>query len=279
VPRSSRVSLSDFRRRAATALAVAPPVLAALYVGPPFSTIVIVLGGAMAAHEFTVMAAGGGQRLLSPAGAASVVTVVAAVAAGAVWQRWDLAALAGLVGAGSASLLAHLGQSGRAPWFGLGTLYVSIPCCFYAWLRGDTDVGRELALWVLGIVWATDIGAYLVGRTFGRSKLAPAISPGKTWEGLIGGTACAVAGALASSVLVEGPGILELAVLGFAVALCAQAGDLLESWFKRYFGFKDSGRIMPGHGGILDRVDGLFAAATIFGLFVWTATGEGAAWP
>jgi phosphatidate cytidylyltransferase len=208
-----------------------------------------------------------------------MLAIVLAVAAGGLWKRWDLAALIVLAGAGSAVLLARAEGLARPLWLGAGVLYVAVPCCAYTWLRGDTAEGRELALWLLGIVWATDTGGYLIGRRFGRAKLAPAISPGKTWEGLAGGVALALVCALASAPFVDGAGVFELLGLALGVALVAQAGDLFESWFKRFFGFKDSGRIMPGHGGVLDRVDGLFAAATIFGLVVWAATGEGPAWP
>ena len=127
------------------------------------------------------------------------------------------------------------------------------------WLRHQPAFGRETILWVLICIWATDIGAYFVGRTAGGAKLAPRISPGKTWSGLIGGMAWA---AVASAVTGYAFGLGEtvhLALAGAALAVVGQAGDLLESAAKRRAGVKDSGRLIPGHGGLLDRIDGLMA--------------------
>jgi phosphatidate cytidylyltransferase len=123
--------------------------------------------------------------------------------------------------------------------------------------------GRALTMTVLVIVWAADIGAYAAGRLFGRVKLAPQVSPGKTWEGVSGGLALAAAAAwLAARVL----GLPELAMvsLGTATALTSVLGDLTVSMFKRNVGLKDSGRLLPGHGGVMDRIDSLTAAVPIF---------------
>jgi phosphatidate cytidylyltransferase len=139
------------------------------------------------------------------------------------------------------------------------------------WLRADPAVGLPNTLFVLSIVWASDIGAYAVGRLVGGPKLAPAISPGKTWSGAAGGLGCAAIASLAvaaclsteiSAIHVIGPGI----VLG----VISQAGDLWESALKRHFGVKDSGRIIPGHGGLLDRLDALLAVAPVAALLAFT---------
>ena len=124
--------------------------------------------------------------------------------------------------------------------------------------------GRALAMTLLVVVWAADTGAWLTGRRFGRVRLAPYVSPGKTWEGVAGGVAAAsAAGAAAAWPL--GPAVLPAAVLAAAASV---VGDLYESIAKRRAGVKDSGRLLPGHGGVLDRIDGLTAAAPVFAVVV-----------
>lgn len=134
------------------------------------------------------------------------------------------------------------------------------------WLRHQPPWGRETILWIVICVWATDIGAYFVGRTAGGARLAPRISPGKTWSGLVGGMAwAAVASAAAGWAFGLGQTV-SLAVVGAGLAVVAQLGDLLESAAKRRAGVKDSGTLIPGHGGLLDRVDGLVAVVVVVAL-------------
>ncbi len=129
------------------------------------------------------------------------------------------------------------------------------------WLRADDMVGRGNLLFVVAIVWASDIGAYAAGRLIGGAKLAPSISPGKTRSGAAGGLVAAMLVAVAFG----GGSLLGLLVAG-CLGVASQAGDLLESAIKRGFGVKDSGRMIPGHGGLLDRVDGLLVAAPVAAL-------------
>ena len=130
------------------------------------------------------------------------------------------------------------------------------------WFIRD-HLGMTAALWVFGMVWATDIGAYFAGRAFGGARLAPAISPSKTWSGLIGGM---VAALIASATIGDRAGIIGVPLwIGLFMGLLAQLGDLGESWMKRRAGVKDSGKLIPGHGGIFDRVDGLLPVALILG--------------
>jgi phosphatidate cytidylyltransferase len=144
------------------------------------------------------------------------------------------------------------------------------------WLRHQPDFGRETVIWIVACVWATDVGAYFVGRLVGGAKLAPAISPGKTWAGLVGGMGfSAIASALCG--LAFGVGnTVPLALVGVGIAAISQAGDLAESAAKRQAGVKDSGRLIPGHGGVLDRVDGLMAALVGIALVRLIA---GGGWP
>jgi phosphatidate cytidylyltransferase len=135
----------------------------------------------------------------------------------------------------------------------LGLAYTGTASIGLLFLR-EQPHGFGLALWTLGIVWATDIGAYFAGRAIGGPKLAPAISPNKTWAGLIGGMVAAVVVGGGVAYLAQLPAIAFF--LAVPLAVVAQGGDLLESWLKRRAGVKDSGRILPGHGGALDRLDG-----------------------
>lgn len=125
------------------------------------------------------------------------------------------------------------------------------------------NLGMTAALWVFGMVWATDIGAYFAGRAFGGARLAPRISPSKTWSGLIGGM---IAALIVSATIGDRGGIVGVPLwIGLFMGLLAQLGDLGESWMKRRAGVKDSGKLIPGHGGLFDRVDGLLPVALVLG--------------
>jgi len=166
----------------------------------------------------------------------------------------------------------------RSLWMGAGALYILAPCLSLVWLRGDPAIGRETVFWMFVLVWAADIGAYAFGRMIGGPRLAPAISPKKTWAGFIGGISCAgVTGAVTAIMLGKGS-IIPLAVVSLALGAVSQGGDLLESWIKRHFKVKDAGNIIPGHGGVLDRVDGLLAVAAATALIGSSGKGNILSW-
>jgi len=146
-------------------------------------------------------------------------------------------------------------------WYAGGFIYALLPALALLWIRERDAHGLALLIWAFVVTWSTDIGAYFAGRSFGSRKLAPTISPNKTVEGLIGGVVAAtvLGGAWVLSTGL-GPALLALAPL-FAVA--AQVGDLFESGMKRRAGVKDSGTWLPGHGGALDRLDGLVPVAVL----------------
>lgn len=147
-------------------------------------------------------------------------------------------------------------------WLAAGIAYAGVPAACLSYLRGSDETGLVTALLLFATVWATDIFAYFVGRSLGGPKLAPSISPGKTWTGAVGGVAAAVAATLAVAAWFGPAGSPVFPFVIALVSIWGQIGDLFESWVKRRFGVKDSGTMIPGHGGMMDRVDGLVAAAT-----------------
>lgn len=153
-------------------------------------------------------------------------------------------------------------------WRLAGLFYVSIPCAALIWLR-ELNMGFYLVLYVILCVAATDIGAYFTGRQFGKNKLAPTISPNKTWEGLGGGVLVAgLVGGLGQMMTQFPSNIIGGIFLGMLLAVVAQCGDLFESWLKRRADVKDSGTLIPGHGGLLDRIDGLIFTLPLFAMLV-----------
>ncbi len=160
----------------------------------------------------------------------------------------------------------------RRPEFGAGALYVGLPVFSLLAIRLHVDgYGHEdglvLSLWAMALVWACDSGAFFVGRQFGGPKLAPSISPAKTWSGLIGGVTAAT---LLALVMRWAHGLpLHLVIATPVLAVLAQGGDLFESALKRRAGVKDSGNVLPGHGGVMDRLDGIVPVAPIAALLIF----------
>ncbi len=151
-------------------------------------------------------------------------------------------------------------------WYAAGFVYALAAALSLLWVREHAEQGASAVFWVFLVVWSTDIGAYFAGRAIGGPKLAPSISPAKTWAGLYGGVAAATVIGGGWALFVGLPLVTLLLAPLFAVA--AQAGDLFESWMKRRAGVKDSGRWLPGHGGVFDRVDGLLPVAVLAAIAV-----------
>ncbi|HEY5082047.1 MAG TPA: phosphatidate cytidylyltransferase [Bauldia sp.] len=163
--------------------------------------------------------------------------------------------------------------AGGGVWRPLGALYVSLLAFGVLALRLSPDDGLASLLFALVVVWATDTGAFFAGRAIGGARLWPRVSPNKTWAGAIGGVIAGVAAGLIALTLLRVPLSAALVLVAALLSLVAEAGDLFESFVKRQFGAKDSGWLVPGHGGLLDRVDGLSVAVGVAAFVGWVHSG------
>ncbi|HEY1299117.1 MAG TPA: phosphatidate cytidylyltransferase [Stellaceae bacterium] len=249
----------DALQRTLSSLVLAPLPIAAIWFGSPWLPLLTALAGAVMAWEWGRLCRRGRPGAIeTPVGILLVAAVLGAVAIVSLVAAGP-ALGAALLGAGIVFWAARSRSAAEPGWAALGTLWVALPCVSLVWLAGAPAGGRTTLLWLLAVVWATDIGAYVFGRVLGGPRLAPRWSPHKTWAGLAGGIACAaLAGAGTAQVLAISPAA-RLILLSAALAVVGQLGDLAESLAKRRFGVKDSSALIPGHGGLLDRLDGLLA--------------------
>jgi phosphatidate cytidylyltransferase len=262
----------DLSRRVKTAVVLLAVSLFCVFAGgTPF---LLLVGAACIALsvEWTTLCRAGAHFHGVSAICMSVVIVTACVAAGNGGPGIGLLLLlcgtiGGVIWAGSDGR-----ESGRNRYtYAMGFPYLGFAAVALPWLRADPTVGLANTLFVLCIVWASDAGAYLVGRLVGGPKLAPGVSVGKTWSGAIGGLmSAAFAGLSVAASVSQGFSAPHVIGLGIGLGMVSQLGDLLESALKRHFGVKDSGRIIPGHGGVLDRIDALLAVAPVAALLALT---------
>lgn len=246
---------SDFRLRLVSGLVLAAAALALTWAGVvPFGMLVLAV---------TLIVSWEWGHIVRKAGIDTIFilqAIVISVAAGlAIWQLPALGVVAVIVGAVLAALLGF-GQLGRIS--ALGVLYAGLPAIALIWIRG-ADLGLQAALFILLCVWASDTGAYVAGRLIGGPKLMPRVSPNKTWAGLSGAIAGSALTGLAFAFALPTLPASRLLVTAVALALISQVGDLVESALKRGYGVKDASGLIPGHGGFMDRVDGLIFAAVV----------------
>ncbi|HEY8618016.1 phosphatidate cytidylyltransferase [Phenylobacterium sp.] len=263
LPPARRFDWSNLGLRIASAVVLVPGALFATWIGGWVFLVVIAVAVALLAIEW-----GGMSAPYAPVRVSLAVTVAVLSAVFLTHQdQFLLAWLAMFVGAAAAALVAR-GVSERPADAALGVLYIAPACICLVWLR-DTDhtmshQGHWWTLMLFAVTWAADIGAYAVGSTLKGPKLWPRFSPNKTWSGFIGGLAAAMAvGTLMSAWSVFQLNLAAAALIGLLVGFATMAGDLWESAIKRRFGVKDSGDLIPGHGGLLDRVDGLMFAVVV----------------
>jgi phosphatidate cytidylyltransferase len=257
----------DLLPRVASAMAITPPVLGALWIGGIAWVALVTLFATVAVLEWASLCR---QKLDSANALIAIATLpvaqLAHLALPGPWPPLAVIAVAGAYLAGSHRLL------------GAGVLYVGAGYFGLLLLRLGPG-GLQNVLFVLFVVWANDIGAYIAGRLIGGRRMAPKLSPGKTWAGAGGGLVLAIAAGLGVAMWAGAGHAGQYRAEGLAAVLSvfAQAGDLMESALKRRSGRKDSGTLLPGHGGVLDRVDGLLAAAAAAvvwqfawqGLYLW----------
>ncbi len=257
----------DLKPRTLSALILAPVALAAtVFGGLPF-LLFWALAGVGVLWEWASVARIRPRILYLGVGGGALVGAVVAVA-----LRLDAAAaLLVVAGAGACALLAA-GDGRPRGWAALGILCAASVAIPVVVLRGQDQVGLLAVVFLFAVVWGTDIAAYFTGRALGGPKLWPRLSPNKTWSGALGGAAI---GTLAGVAVASLGGLVftpALVGVGLALSVVAQSGDLAESAFKRAFGVKDAGWLIPGHGGILDRLDG-FATATLLALAIAVVRG------
>jgi phosphatidate cytidylyltransferase len=253
---------SDFSIRFISAAILSPIALAALWFGGVFWAALVAVAMAGLGREWAALS-GQAKTSLIP------------IWLGCIWVSAYLFGIeAGLI---ALVLLTLLVAYRNGKFAAAGLPYAAIGGLSLLWLRTRHGHGFADTLLVVATVWGTDIGAYVIGRIFGGKKLAPKISPGKTWSGSIGGlTAGALAAAISASFL--GGNIWLAFAIGAAISIAAQAGDLAESAIKRKLGVKDSGDTIPGHGGLFDRLDGFLAAAPLAVILLGLLQGGGPLW-
>ncbi|MBK8157422.1 MAG: phosphatidate cytidylyltransferase [Rhodospirillaceae bacterium] len=293
---------SNLTVRIISALVLIPIVLAVGYIGHPWFDLFVILFAGIMAWEWARIAGRRrnpadpspaarlpvGNWTLGSIGLIFVVVNVLVMVRGPLIENWPAEfdyslwnilklLIAAVVGA---TIFALYENRSRAIWFGIGAIYILAPSLAVLWVRDDPVTGQGILLltWILALVIATDTGAYAAGRSIGGPKLAPRISPNKTWAGLLGGMVSAALVGLVFGLFLNLPSIWKLMILSAGLAVIEQVGDLLESAFKRRFGMKDSSHIIPGHGGVLDRVDGLLAVSVAVAALDYFGEGSVLSW-
>ena len=253
----------DLGPRVVSAIVLAAIALSAIWFGrEPLAALLAIVGGIVAWEWGRIVR----SAELDAATAAHVATVVTGIVlTGLGWT--GPAIIAVLIGTILTGLLTFGRQSVLSA---AGVLFAGLPGIALLWLRSDEPLGAAAVYFIVAAVAATDIAAYFCGRLIGGAKLWPGVSPNKTWSGLIGGVTAAALTGLMTALLVPGANAVHLTLMGAVLAVVAQAGDLAESALKRRFGAKDASQLIPGHGGFMDRVDGLATASVAAA--IWAAS-------
>jgi phosphatidate cytidylyltransferase len=266
-----RSGLEWFRRSLFGVLLIG--IAVAVLVNPLWFAAATVLVSLFAAHEWHRLVrtpATGAAAIHKPLHLQTAITALAvALAIGARLAGFGWAAGITVLALGAVASFVLASRLGDTPfWHAAGPLYIGLPALAIVALRSQPALGLQTVLGVFLIVWATDTGAFFFGKLIGGPKMVPNLSPGKTWAGTIGGS---VTAAIVYGLYIGILGFNMLEAMGFALlfSVAAHAGDLLESAVKRHFGKKDSGAMIPGHGGVLDRMDSTILASLVMALLVF----------
>jgi len=274
VPLLDRAEPGNLALRILSALVLAPIAIAAAWFGSPWLSIVTAVAAAGMGWEWSRLCGGG---RVSTAGWILIGAVLASIVAASL-ASVALAFAAAGAGAVVVFMMAARAQAPEPRLLALGLLWIAVPCVLLLWLECTDGAGRPVLLWIFAVVWATDVGAYLIGRQIGGPLLAPQWSPRKTWAGMIGGVGCAALAGWATAGLLGLSSALPLVLASAGLAIIEQFGDLAESVAKRRFGVKDSSGVIPGHGGLLDRLDGLLAVIPAVALLALLDGGSVLTW-
>lgn len=276
-PPSARSESSSLQRRVLSALALGPAALLAIWLGGWVFSLVVGAAAALMYWEWHGLSAGGPGLEQGPAcygGIAGCFLGPPLTLLGGP----TTALAAGVVFAALLAILLRLDGSASPLFRWLGFPYIFVCCVAMVWLRELPALGLETVLWIFVVVIVTDTGAFFTGRAVGGPKLAPRISPKKTWAGLVGGiTGAALAGAVVA-VMMGASSPAAISALSGALAIVAQIGDLLISRAKRKFAVKDASDLIPGHGGVLDRFDGFLAVSLVMAALVAARGGSALEW-
>jgi phosphatidate cytidylyltransferase len=253
---ASRAPLSknNLALRILSAAILAPLAIFAAYRGGGMFVLFWGLAALAVLWEWTTMVVGASHRLMlsSCGGAIAIAGFVA-------WLGRPIVAIL-MVGLGGLAA-AIFAPDERRIWVTAGIGYAGVLLLAPVFLRADDMYGFTVIVLLFAIVWTTDVSAYFAGRALGGPKLLPVVSPKKTWSGAIVGVVGAVVVALFVASLFGSFNRTSIIVIAFVLSIVSQCGDLFESWVKRHFGAKDSSHLIPGHGGVMDRLDGFWAAA------------------
>jgi phosphatidate cytidylyltransferase len=258
-PRKGR--FGDLGLRILSAAVLAAVVMIDLWLGGVWVAALAALASVLMLWELHRMVTGEGRALAPLVVVMAVAASLAVFVTGAVGPGWGALVL----GAGAAAVAGIAGRRERW-WFVFGLVYIGVAMSYVPVIRDDGTLGLIVIVWLILVVAAADIGAYFAGRTVGGPKLWPRVSPKKTWSGAIGGLVLGVVlGLLVAGAV--GWRLSLMAAVSAGVVVASQAGDLLESAVKRHFGVKDASNLIPGHGGVMDRLDGIIGGLWFFAIY------------
>lgn len=259
-PKRAAGRKSEVVLRIVSAILLAAVALGATLLSPWSFLVLVMVGGGLVAWEWGRLTRGNGFDATALISAVSVCAVAVLTSLG----YPNLAAF--ILAAASGAIFVTAPTREQSGWALAGLAYAALPALALVWLRSDAAFGALAVIYLFAVAWTTDTASYGAGRLIGGPKLAPRISPQKTWSGFIAGISTAALVGIAFATALKSSSAVKLALVSVALALACQFGDLAESWVKRRFGAKDMSQLIPGHGGMLDRVDGFLIAAVLAAL-------------